>query len=364
MHAALLAPDGLSLLAGHASALAGHASALAGHASALSDLAAPHLSHLLHLSGSLAQAGVAGGPASVKSADALLQAATATDLSLFQAVVKWSFSATMIGMVVATVFFFFERTRVDEAHRLTITVGGLITLAASISYYFMSTRYVPGAFYDTEIRYADWAITTPLLLLKLCAMAGQRRVSGGTMIALVVADLFMIVTGYVGEQSINLRATAGILEGNTGLPLAMFVLSCVGWVAVLAILLGPVRAASNDAEPEERKAVKALILFPLVLWAVYPLGYLFRLYWGAFGFPGDLTQLMWNVGDFVNKAIYGYVAWAAIQAYTDRKNGYAIQRERGEPTGSRILDRDDGVRPMPAVGSSPAGRDGGPVPAT
>ena len=222
-----------------------------------------------------------------KSAQAVMQADSSLHMTLFQTIVKWSFSFTFIGMAVATVFLLIESTRVAAGHRLSILVGELITFAATISYYYMSTTWVPGHYYVTEFRYADWTITTPLLLLKLCAMAGKRRVSNGTMVALVSADLFMIITGYIGEQAINLRGAAGILAGNTALPLWMFLISCIGWLAVMAILFGPVKSAAMDAEPEERNAVNAMILFVVVGWAVYPLGHRFRLYWAPFGYVGD-----------------------------------------------------------------------------
>ena len=285
-----------------------------------------------------------------KSADAIIQADSALRMTLFQTIVKWSFSFTFIGMAVATVFLLIESTRVAAGHRLSILVGGLITFAATISYYYMSTTWVPGHYYVTEFRYADWTITTPLLLLKLCAMAGKRRVGNGTMVALVSADLFMIITGYIGEQAINLRGAAGILAGNTALPLWMFLFSCVGWLAVMAILFGPVKGAALDAEPEERNAVNAMILFVVVGWAVYPLGYLFRLYWAPFGYVGDLTQLLWNVGDFTNKAIYGYVAWTAAQALTERLYG-----PRGERAPAANRSFNDGGRAVDAPVGSPVG---------
>ncbi len=41
-------------------------------------------------------------------------------------------------------------------------------------------------------RYVDWSITTPLLLLDLALLAG---VSGANIVVLLVADIFMVLTG-------------------------------------------------------------------------------------------------------------------------------------------------------------------------
>ena len=297
----------------------------------------------------LAQAATAmPAGALAKSADAVMQAAAATNMTLFQTVVKWSYSFTFIGMAVATIFLLMESSRVAAGHRLSILIGALICFAATISYYYMSTTFIPGHYYVTEFRYADWTITTPLLLLKICSMSGKRRIGNGTMVALVSADLAMIITGYIGEQAINLRGTAAMalghtgLEGGTAFPLVMFILSCIGWFGVIAILFGPVRAAAQEAEPEERQAVNILIAFPLVLWAIYPLGYLFRLYWSPFGFAGDLTQLLWNLGDFTNKAMYGFVAWAFVQALTERLYGPRGETHNTIGTGGSYGGRDGG----------------------
>ena len=263
---------------------------------------------------------------------------------VFRDVVSYSFSAVMIGMVVATVFLFLERSRVNAKARLTITVAGLITLAASMSYAAMNYQYSSGFFTSklVEFRYADWTITTPLLLLKLVTMAGWRKVGKGTIAALLFLDIFMIGTGYVGEQQINHLAVAAGMTASTaagaadGVVWTMFFVSCIAWLALAGILLTKVKAAGADLEPEEKSALNLLLLFPLVLWAVYPLGYVFRATLGAVGFWTDLTQFMFNISDFLAKAVFGYISWGAIQAIADRKvSGYAYQGSSNALTGDR-----------------------------
>jgi bacteriorhodopsin len=85
-----------------------------------------------------------------------------------------------------------------------ITVA--ITTAAAISYFAMATHngralvHAPGHHATREIfwaRYADWAITTPLLLLDLALFAGLSFLDIGF---LVVADMGMILTGLFGAS--------------------------------------------------------------------------------------------------------------------------------------------------------------------
>jgi sensory rhodopsin len=52
-----------------------------------------------------------------------------------------------------------------------------------------------------QYRYMDWFITTPLLLLKnVLVLEVKPRKLWGAITVLLLADMFMIVTGYIGEQ--------------------------------------------------------------------------------------------------------------------------------------------------------------------
>lgn len=55
-----------------------------------------------------------------------------------------------------------------------------------------------------QYRYMDWAITTPLLLIKTVLMLRiQPSDIKRPLVLLVAADFFMILTGYIGEQQLG-----------------------------------------------------------------------------------------------------------------------------------------------------------------
>ena len=55
-----------------------------------------------------------------------------------------------------------------------------------------------------QLRYIDWAITIPLLLLKATTMLKIKPSQiKSSLFWLLFADLFMIFTGYIGEQQIG-----------------------------------------------------------------------------------------------------------------------------------------------------------------
>ena len=110
-------------------------------------------------------------------------------------------------------------------------------------------------------RYADWVVTTPLLLVALWMTATTRtekRPHVPTLITIVVADVVMILCGLIGDLS----------EGP-----ARLVFFGVG-VAALAVIFwtvfGPLRrVAHHDAEVGS--AYNKVALYLAVFWIGYPL---------------------------------------------------------------------------------------------
>jgi bacteriorhodopsin len=112
----------------------------------------------------------------------------------------------------------------------------LIPGIASIAYWNMLSDPVDTEFY----RYADWALTTPLMLVAILTAIHSPIT---TIVGLVVADLIMIWTGYKGIQENHTRYF---------------------WAGMLAF--APIVYTLATA-----KSKKAAIWLTLALWALYPL---------------------------------------------------------------------------------------------
>jgi bacteriorhodopsin len=66
----------------------------------------------------------------------------------------------------------------------------------------------------TQLRYIDWAFTTPMMLLGLCLILAHHSktvVSAISFLGLVVLDYFMLYFGYLGETNQMERITANII---------------------------------------------------------------------------------------------------------------------------------------------------------
>jgi bacteriorhodopsin len=109
-------------------------------------------------------------------------------------------------------------------------------------------------------RYADWIVTTPLLLFILSLLAGVDRT---TIFGAVAADVFMVATGLVAALS--------------GFRVYRFVWWAIGVLAFLAVgyyLLGPLTATARRLGRAADTPFYQLRNLTVVLWTVYPLWWL------------------------------------------------------------------------------------------
>lgn len=215
-------------------------------------------------------------------------------------VVGFTFFSGYMAMFAASVFFFLERSRVDDHWKTSLLISGLITMIASVHYYYMRDQYLATHESPTEFRYIDWTLTVPLMCVEFYMIIKPFGGKIGTMWKLIAYSVLMLVAGYIGE---SLQKDSNILWG---------IISTLGYVGVLyEIYMGDVKKiadASNSAATV--KAVSTLRWFVLVGWAIYPIGYMLL--------PGNLLaglnikiDLAYNLADAINKIGFGLVVYTA-----------------------------------------------------
>jgi bacteriorhodopsin len=138
--------------------------------------------------------------------------------------------------------------------------------ASSLSCHSVRDRHrhdIPDTFHDEcrqvyWARYVDWALTTPLVLVNLCLLAG---VSGAHTLMAVVADLVMVLAG--------LFAAYG--SERSGQKWGWFAISCLGYLFVVwHVGLHGTRMAQNKGG-RVSKLWASLAIYALALWAAYPM---------------------------------------------------------------------------------------------
>jgi len=221
--------------------------------------------------------------------------------------VAFTFFTGYMAMLAASVFFFFERSRVDAKWKLSLLVSGLITFIAAVHYYYMRDYYLATGDNPTSLRYIDWTLTVPLMCVEfyLLTKAAGARVS--LLWKLIIASVWMLVAGYIGE-AFNPEG------GNTAHSVLWGVLSTLGYIYILyTAWFGEVAKLAKASNNEVvKRGVRTLAWFVLVGWAIYPIGYM-CMPGGwlniAFGWGSANVDLFYNIADAINKIGFGLVVY-------------------------------------------------------
>jgi bacteriorhodopsin len=227
--------------------------------------------------------------------------------------VAFTFFTGGMAMFAASVFFFFERGRVSDKWKLSLLISGLITGIAAVHYFYMRDYYMATGENPTALRYIDWTLTVPLMCVEFYLLTKNAGAKIGLMWKLIIASVWMLVAGYIGEayNPPGGSASHSVLWG---------VISTLGYLYVLyAAWFGEVAQLAKDSgDPLVKKGVRILAWFILVGWAIYPIGYMCMPGgWlnTAFGWNSSGVDLFYNIADAINKIGFGLVVYSvAIQA--------------------------------------------------
>jgi sensory rhodopsin len=222
--------------------------------------------------------------------------------------VAFTFFVGTMAMMAACVFFFFEMSNVAKKWRTSVLVSGLITFIAAVHYYYMRGYNLDTGLSPVFFRYVDWILTVPLMCVEFYLITKKAGAKIGLLWKLIAASLVMLVTGYIGEAIYGNETQSWIWGLISGI--AYFYIVYLVW-------FGDVAKLAVNAGPAVTKAVKTLGWFVLVGWAIYPIGYIAGTAGGLFGvrmFEGLSMDIVYNIGDAVNKIGFGLVIYALAQS--------------------------------------------------
>ena len=222
--------------------------------------------------------------------------------------VAFTFFVGTMAMMAACVFFFFELNNVPQKWRTSVLVSGLITFIAAVHYYYMRGYNLETGESPVFFRYVDWILTVPLMCVEFYLITKKAGANAGLLWKLIFASVIMLVTGYIGEAIYGKEAQSWIWGLISGL--AYFYIVYLVW-------FGEVAKLAVNAGPSVAKAVKTLGWFVLVGWAIYPIGYIAGTAGGLFGFrvfEGLSMDIVYNIGDAINKIGFGLVIYTLAQS--------------------------------------------------
>lgn len=168
-------------------------------------------------------------------------------------------------MALGTIYFVARGWGVREKEEQTFfIVTSFITLTAFASYLSMATGFgltevtVGGRTLDIYwARYADWLITTPLLLLDLALLARADRNTIGTLIGL---DVFMIATGLIAA-----------LTTVASFRLVWWGVSSGALLVLLYFLVGTLTTQAEKQDESVSSLFWTLRNLTIGLWVLYPI---------------------------------------------------------------------------------------------
>jgi len=242
--------------------------------------------------------------------------------------VAFTFFTGYMAMLAASLFFIFERQRVDDKWKLSLLVSALITFIAAVHYYYMRDVYIATGENPTALRYIDWTLTVPLMCVEFYLLTKAAGAKMGLLWKLIFASVLMLVAGYYGEAFVPLNADGTAAEGATAHSVIWGVISTLGYIYILyTAWFGEVaKLADNSNNAVVKRGVRTLAWFVLVGWAIYPIGYMCMpggwLNTGL-GWESSNVDLFYNIADAVNKIGFGLVVYNI--AVTSKSSSGAAQ---------------------------------------
>lgn len=270
----------------------------------------------------------------------------ATQLTTSQAFEHYSLFVSMFALGAGFVFFLVEKEKILPDYRGTMVTSAILCGVAAVAYYFLTNRYSPDKPFPTDIRYIDWTVTTPLLLLKYPEMLRVRGIGFAT--KLICADLFMIITGFIGELSGHTIDGHWVLNagGSTTEHYIWGTISTLGYAVILFLLLTEgKRLAQTQPEPI-RNGIAKMNNYLWSLWGVYPIVFIAE----GLSVSHPNINLDWfsvasSAADIVNKVGFGITAYLAVKALSgdDEKSAERLPESAARLQDGAARTQDSGV---------------------
>jgi bacteriorhodopsin len=245
-------------------------------------------------------------------------------------------SFAIAAMFAAALFFFNAQAQVGTKYRLALLVSAIVVSIAGYHYFrifnswneayslkgdvYLST----GTPFNDAYRYVDWLLTVPLLLVETVAvLALPKKESNSLLTKLVIASVLMIVTGYPGEISNEIKTR-----------LIWGAVSTVPFAYILYILWVELSGSLGRQTSDVQAMVRNLRLLLLFSWGVYPIVYLLPVF--GISSPGATTavQVGYTIADVLAKPLFGLIifAIAVSKTQTDLANSNKLDGVNNTPT--------------------------------
>jgi bacteriorhodopsin len=209
------------------------------------------------------------------------------------------------GLFLPTLYFCREMFKLPEGNRKYHCITMFITLIASLAYLTMASGH---GVYVREFdgrqfyyaRYIDWAFTTPLMLLEICAFGGA---SSDTTNWLLGVDFLMIIAGLIGA----------FLEGTD--KYYFWVFGMLMFAPIIHALIAGLKESSATKSESCQKVFKQIAMLTAVTWSCYPIVWLAAE--GTGSITVDQETICYTILDLLAKSVFGIIIIGARNEHID-----------------------------------------------
>jgi bacteriorhodopsin len=198
--------------------------------------------------------------------------------------IQLSFTITFVSLLLSAILNGIESIRTTLPHvRHILSLETCIALVAAYFYSIFKSKSYSDWSKLTQLRYLDWAFTTPMMLLGLClflAFNSKTTVGLFTYLGIVVLDYFMLYFGYLGETKQMDRMSADII-------------GFLGYIGIFVIIF------KNFVK--NNKINYIVFSAYAIIWAMYGFVYFLDEY---------NKNLIMNWLDLIAKSLIGICLWA------------------------------------------------------
>ncbi|MCA0987538.1 bacteriorhodopsin [Guptibacillus algicola] len=211
-----------------------------------------------------------------------------------------------ILMITAAIYFFILSRSPKNVPLYEYVIAMIITAWSGTAYLSIALGQGVVERADRTIyfaRYLDWVVTTPLLLLSLAltAMFYEKKKNKGLLIALVSADVFMILTGLIADFSPERTKYIWYSFGIIALIIVLFIL----WM--------PLRRMAKAGGKRLSRHYNFTAAYLTSFWVLYPTAWLL----GSTGL--NITQEMVSALSFIILPLFSKIGFGIIDLHGLRR---------------------------------------------
>ncbi len=224
------------------------------------------------------------------------------------AVVAHAFAVALGAHVVGFLYFLSRKDQIAPRYR-TATWLSLAVMAASGLLFFRLAQSWDLAFvqqggamvrtgnrFDGGLRYVNWFVTVPVLLVQVLYVLDLRRpVVVRLRTVLVTSGVLMVACGYVGQFSAGRDASTLLLWGALGTP---------PFLVLLGVLVPRLLQARAYLPDEAGRTARNVVWVFAFFWGLYPIAYLLPAVSDT-ATTAVWMQVLFTVADVGSKVLYG-----------------------------------------------------------